>query len=193
MTMALDNAPDGARRALMTAGFSALAASLAPPAWSAGHQRFSQDFWIRPRQLSLRHASGEQIAATYWSDGELIVPEYTRLSYFMRDRVVDRGVYVHPVVLDILYGIDGWLAYFGVRSPVVITSAYRDPLRNRHIEGAARNSKHTSGEAVDITIPHVSPLQVARFGTWLGGGGVGWYPDKQFTHLDRGRLRTWRG
>ena len=193
MSIPLESGVDPSKRALMVAGFAVLAASLSRPTWAATHERFAQDFWVRPRQLSLRHVSGERIQSTYWSDGELIVSEYTRLSYFMRDRVVGRGVYVNPVVLDILYGINGWLAYFGVTSPVVVTSAYRDPVRNLQIEGAARTSKHTSGDAVDITIPNVSPLQVARFGMWLGGGGVGWYPEKQFTHLDRGRLRSWRG
>lgn len=193
MTLDLGAPPDDSRRALLTAGAGLLAASLGQPAWASSAQRFAGDFWRRPRRVSLRHASGDRIDAVYWSDGELIVSEYTRLSYFMRDRVVGSGVYIHPVLLDILYGINGWLAYYGVHAPVVLTSGYRDPRRNLTIEGAAQNSLHPRGEAADISIPGISSLQVARFGMWLGGGGVGWYPRKHFTHVDRGRLRTWRG
>lgn len=180
------------QRRRLLAGFAVLAASLSAPAWAQSIPQV-QDFWARPRKLRLRHTSGETIEAVYWSDGELVVPEYTRVSYFLRDRVTGTGVYAHPVLLDILYGINGWLDYFQVRSPVLVHSAYRDPVRNLTIEGAARNSRHIRGEAVDISIPGVSALQVSRFGLWLGGGGVGWYPDKRFTHLDRGRLRAWRG
>jgi uncharacterized protein YcbK (DUF882 family) len=193
MTLALCRPLDDARRAALAAGLSLLAGTVAHPSWAAGHERFADDFWRRPRRISLQHTSGEQIETVYWSDGELVVTEYTRLSYFMRDRVVGSGVYAHPVLLDILYGINGWLAYYGVKSPVILTSGYRDPRRNLTIEGAVQNSLHPLGEAADITIPGVSSLQVARFGVWLGGGGVGWYPRKHFTHVDRGRLRAWRG
>lgn len=111
----------------------------------------------------------------------------------MRDRVVRRAVQMNPVTLDIIYGINGWLTYYGVNAPVVLNSAYRDWERNRTIEGAALNSEHTRGSALDIRIQGVSSLQTARFGVWLGGGGVGWYPGKNFTHVDAGRIRTWRG
>jgi uncharacterized protein YcbK (DUF882 family) len=184
---------DPSRRAALLAGFSLLGSGLARPAWASGNEQFANDFWQRPRRLVLQHARGERIETVYWSDGQVVVSEYERLSYFMRDRVAGTGVYVHPVLLDILYGIHGWLSFFQLRSPIIINSGYRDPARNAVIEGAARNSLHTRGEAVDISIPQVNTLQVAKFGMWLGGGGVGWYPEKQFTHLDRGRLRSWRG
>jgi uncharacterized protein YcbK (DUF882 family) len=34
---------------------------------------------------------------------------------------------------------------------------------------------------------------VSRFGVWLQAGGVGWYQKKEFTHIDTGRLRAWKG
>lgn len=180
---------------MLTAALAGAAIALGRPAWAASGDavRRAEDFWLRPRRLRLRHASGDSIEATYWSDGELVTSEYTRLSYFLGDRVTGTGVYIQPVLLDILYGVNGWLTYFGIQQPILVTSAYRDPRRNATIEGAALNSHHTTGGAADIRIPGVSTLQVARFGQWLGGGGVGWYPSKDFTHVDRGRLRSWRG
>lgn len=184
---------DAGRRAFIASAMAGFGPALSTPSWSptAGA---ATDFWRRPRQLVLVHRSSkEHIDATYWSDGQLVVSEYERLSYFMGDRTTNSGVYMHPVLLDILYAIGGWLRYFDLKEPIQLNSGYRDPKRNLTIEGAARTSRHIKGEAADISIPGVSPLQVARFSVWLGGGGVGWYPDKGFTHVDSGGLRTWRG
>lgn len=182
-----------ARRALLLRSTALLAASVTTPIWAQTEQDHANDFWRRPREVRLRHPSGEVITSTYWSDGQVVVSEYARLSWFMRDRVMGTAVYMNPVLLDILYGLCGWLSYYGIRDPIGANSFYRDPRRNPLIEGAALNSLHPKGEAGDVTIPGVNALQVAKFGAWLGGGGVGWYPTKNFTHLDRGRLRAWRG
>lgn len=163
------------------------------PSWAQEAPGRVHDFWLRPRTIRLKHTGGERIEMTYWSDGVLLLDGYQALSYFMRDRVVNQGVFIHPTVLDVLYGVNGWLDYFGVKSDIVLTSGYRDKYRNARIEGAARDSHHTKGEAADIVIPGVSTAQTARFGMWLGGGGVGWYPSKGFIHLDKGRVRAWRG
>jgi uncharacterized protein YcbK (DUF882 family) len=174
---------------------SFLLATLPTPAWAMTGEAATHesDFWIRPRTIRCRHISGEWIESTYWSDGQLIEQAYAELSWFMRDRVVNRAVGMNPVLLDVAYGITGWLTYFGVHSSLVLTSGHRDRVRNAQIEGAAKNSLHITGDAMDVRIPGISTLQLARFGRWLGAGGVGWYPSKDFTHLDRGRLRSWRG
>lgn len=171
----------------------ALAWSLAVPSWASEAPARASDFWIRPRYLHLRHPAGDRIRIVYWSDGQMIRPAWEEVSWFMRDRVDQKAVYMQPVLLDILYGICGWLEYFGIRDPLWVTSAYRTPWRNARIEGAALNSEHTLGGACDVHHPSVSSAHMAKFGVWLGGGGVGWYPQKGFTHVDRGRLRAWRG
>lgn len=181
------------RRKILTGAAGALASQLAIPAWALTQPSAANEFWIRPRKVSLLHTSGERLVSTYWSDGELIRPAYDELSWFMRDRTAQKAVYMHPVLLDIAYGVCGWLDHFDLHQPLVLTSAYRTPERNSRIEGAARNSMHTKGSAIDVRIQGISTSQVAAFGKWMGGGGVGWYPAKGFTHLDRGRLRSWKG
>lgn len=173
--------------------FGALAASVCSPSWSQEAPARSDDFWIRPRYVNLRHPSGDRIKITYWSDGEIINHAWREISWFMRDRVENQAVYMHPVLLDIIYGMCGWLDYFGIKDPLTHTSGYRTVRRNARIEGAARDSEHTKGGAGDLSHSRVSPTQMSKFGVWLGGGGVGWYPSKGFTHVDRGRLRVWRG
>ena len=181
---------DISRRSLL---FGALSSVVALPSWSQEAPERATDFWIRPRRLNLRHPNGERLNVIYWSDGQIISSAWEEASWFMRDRVDAKAVYMQPVLLDILYGICGWLDYFGIKEPLEQTSGYRTPRRNSKIEGAALNSEHTRGGAGDVRHPSVSATQMAKFGVWLGGGGVGWYPHKGFTHVDRGRLRVWRG
>lgn len=80
----------------------------------------------------------------------------------------------------------------GKTNPLItINSAYRTARRNAHIEGAALNSMHIHGKAVDITVRGIENWQVAEMAKHFNGGGVGHY--NTFTHVDTGRLREWRG
>jgi muramidase (phage lysozyme) len=79
-----------------------------------------------------------------------------------------------------------------VVGPVTITSGYRDPARNSAV-GGATNSKHMTGEAVDIQFAGgmgIAPraIQVA---SEAGAGGIGVYDS--WIHLDTGPKRTWQG
>lgn len=152
----------------------------------------ANDFWLRPRQIRLRR-DGQILQSTYWIDGTVQVAAWQEISWFLRDKVDNQAVWMQPVLLDILYAVDGWLNYFGIKDPVDVTSGHRTSRRNLTIEGAAKDSQHISGGASDIRHSSVPSSQFAQFGVWLGGGGVGWYPSKGFTHVDRGRLRYWKG
>lgn len=189
-------------------GFNAGDASEAP-----------QGFWERPRWVWLkRAATGEQIRTVYWQDGQIIPETYQQVCWFLRDvrfqqmmsandpairLALNRGLIgeqhlsawlmMDPVLLDILYAFSAWLALFNVNTPIVLTSAFRHLITNNTTEGAARNSWHLQGGAADIVVPGVAPEALARFGQWLAGGGVGIYHSRGFIHLDRGRLRSWRG
>ena len=47
------------------------------------------------------------------------------------------------------------------------------------------------GWAADIKVPGYSSTKVKNLGRRLGAGGVGYYPNKGFTHLDVGKSRYW--
>ena len=78
--------------------------------------------------------------------------------------------------------------------PLRINSAYRSPAYNRSLPGAARNSIHTLGGALDLS---GSPATLHRILTEMRAeglfrGGIGRY--KTFTHVDvRGRDADWQG
>jgi uncharacterized protein YcbK (DUF882 family) len=78
---------------------------------------------------------------------------------------------------------------------VHVISGYRSPEYNARLarqgRGVAPNSLHLRGQALDIRIPHVPLGQVRQVALGLRAGGVGYYPDSGFVHLDSGRVRAW--
>ena len=49
-----------------------------------------------------------------------------------------------------------------LKKPMNITSGYRNPLVNRLVGGVG-NSQHTNGQAVDFTVPGMTPTQIVDF------------------------------
>lgn len=175
------------RRRLLGAAAAALS-QLALP-----ESALAQSFWDQPRELWLRRpATGEEIRAVYWANGQVVPEGYYAICRLLRDTHRGLAVQYDVVALDIARGIYGWLQGFGLARPLIINSGYRHPLTNA-TEGGVRNSLHTKGKALDLRIEGVSTESVTRFGLYLSGGGVGFYPGKEFTHVDCGRVRFWRG
>jgi uncharacterized protein YcbK (DUF882 family) len=49
------------------------------------------------------------------------------------------------------------------------------------------------GKAIDIRVPGVPLVELRKAATSLKLGGVGFYPDSNFVHVDVGRVRHWSG
>lgn len=211
------------RRAVMTAGLALAGFPMlnvrAQSYSGADPSAQPQGFWERDRWLWLRRpATGEQIKLVYWRDGQLLQDAYLQVSWFLRDvrfqkmlasrdprinAALRKGlireehlspwVLMDPVLLDTLYAYCAWLQYCGINAPLTNTSGFRHLITNSMTEGAARDSWHVKGGAADIVVSGVSPSALAKFGLWLSGGGVGLYESRGFIHVDRGRVRSWRG
>ncbi len=157
------------------------------------------DFWLRPRELFLtRQGTRERIRVVYWKDGKLVPEGYWQACALMRDVRANKMTSMDPAVLDILRGILGYYAAWRYPHPLTVTSGFRTWETNQSLigkdgEGAAKNSMHLYGRATDAYMTGVSPRDIGALGMHLRQGGVGFYPSKGFTHLDTGRLRTWRG
>jgi uncharacterized protein YcbK (DUF882 family) len=85
------------------------------------------------------------------------------------------------------------LAQYGYKQPLQILSGYRSPQTNENTEGAAKASQHMLGKAIDVRIPGVSAEYLGKLMRWLSRGGVGVYDNRNFVHIDTGRVRTWHG
>ena len=75
----------------------------------------------------------------------------------------------------------------------IVTSGLRTETTNANTEGAVKNSRHKTEGAADITIPNVPADYLAKLGLYLPGGGVGWYPNRHFVHVDDWKQRYWKG
>lgn len=181
------------RRLLLLAG-----AALAVPALAAPATDDAVTPEIRLRELlserrSLRLLRGtETLSATYWTaDSGYNRDEYLNICWLMRDVQADRVFPMHRGLLDVLCGLQVWLGRIGNDAPLQVYSGYRSPKTNNRTEGAALNSRHLVGRAVDIGVSGVSNVKLAGMASLLGRGGTGFYPGRNFVHVDTGDERIW--
>ncbi len=154
-----------------------------------------------PRHLKFRHLHTEQnLEVVYWDEGKYVWDALQAVNQHLSDF---RSKEVHPIdvrVLDILFTLQ---SLTGSREPYRIISAFRSPATNEMLSGqsAATNGKsqvatkslHMEGKAIDMRLNDVSLTGLRDAALALRGGGVGYYPDSGFVHVDIGPVRTWQG
>lgn len=153
-------------------------------------------FWAQPRRLRIvRMQTGESVDATFWEDGRLNADGYVRLCHLMRDLHAGQAATIDIRLLNLLFGMQGWLrAGLGIEAPYVCTSGYRTARTNAMTEGAAKNSLHMRGQAVDGRFPGFPIEYLGALQQRFAVGGTGIYLNKyRFIHADVGRVRMWRG
>jgi uncharacterized protein YcbK (DUF882 family) len=78
---------------------------------------------------------------------------------------------------------------------VDIICGYRTPWSNEflrmHGHGVASHSLHMQAMAIDIRVPGVKTSDLRDAALALHRGGVGYYSDSDFVHVDVGRERRW--
>lgn len=114
------------------------------------------------------------------------------LNYALRCHHSDQVCNIDVQLLDYLGQI---VNLVGPGKEVHVFSAYRSPSYNdwlvRTGKGAAPNSLHITGQALDFSIPGVRLTQVWRAAAKLQLGGVGNYRRRGFIHIDTGPVRYW--
>ena len=144
-----------------------------------------------PRRLRLVNAhTGETFDGAYRDDAGPIPAAMEDLSSFLRDFHSGETIEYDVAVLDFLADV---MAAAGAREATVL-SAYRTRETNEMLArttfGVADNSEHIYGKALDIYLP--ARLDVAmETARAMQRGGVGWYPNSHFIHLDSGPVRNW--
>jgi len=189
------------RRQFMQLG-AGLAAGLALPssgalASSGQAARFHQILaqrGINSRALWLRRPqSGEEVSLVYANGNTVLRDGYLSACRILRDVRANKVIAIDPRLLDILGVIQTWIRFNGINEPITILSGYRSPETNSKLEGAAMNSMHLYGRAADIHVKGIPNDTLGRLVGWLSEGGVGVYRNKNFIHVDTGRIRTWSG
>lgn len=170
------------RRTLLTAGAAALLSSSPIRVLSAAPGL---------RRLDLVNAhTGERFDGPYRNDSGPIPEALRELSHFLRDFRRDATIAIDIELLDFLASV---LDAVGAARATVL-SAYRTPETNamlaRSMLGVAERSQHLYGRALDIYLP--ARLEDAMLAARaMQRGGVGWYPNSRFIHLDTGPVRHW--
>ncbi|OAI09509.1 hypothetical protein A1353_04160 [Methylomonas methanica] len=155
----------------------------------ADHGRFATH-----RALAFQNPhTGDKLSLTYFERGRYLSDALNEISFLLRDYRTDD---VHPIDPELLDQLHDLKQILGLNQPFDVICGYRSPLTNAklHAEnsGVANNSFHMHGRAVDIRIERFDLRRIHSAALAMHRGGVGYYPDSNFIHLDTGTFRTWK-
>ena len=176
------------RRSLLIAGAAAVLPGVAAARPSGA---VYEDFWVAPRSIKLyRKETGEGGEFEYWRDGQLQYQAWFALLHLLRD--VSAGVAMHydPRAVDIVWAVQEWCYRdSGRKMTFRLTDGGRVEKTNAGIKGAAMESLHLKGKAIDGRFEGLDLKRYAQGALFFGMGGVGLYP--AHVHVDSGSVRKW--
>ena len=148
---------------------------------------------ISERRLSFYHThTRESLDITYTVNGEYIDSALTEINEFLSDFRTGDVAIVDPELLDLIHDVRESLDSNGTFE---IISAYRSPKTNEMLRarsgGVARKSQHLLGKAIDVRLRGVETARLRDAAIELQRGGVGYYAQSNFVHIDTGRVRRW--
>lgn len=147
------------------------------------------------RSLSLYNPhTKERFNGIYWCEGGCVTSAKENINHIMRDIRTDDAKEIDIHLLDLLFAISTELQ---PSEPFTVISGYRSPETNALLRkrgsGAAKNSYHIKGQAMDIHLPGFRTSSLRKAAYKLKKGGVGYYPKHRFVHIDVGPIRYWTG
>lgn len=116
-----------------------------------------------------------------------------QLDHFLRDHRTGEVRHFNPKLFDVVSQVAASLGK--ADAEIHIICGYRTPSSNNylrtHTSGVAKNSLHMLAEAMDIRLPGIRTSVFRDAALALHQGGVGYYPESNFVHVDVGRVRHW--
>ena len=172
------------RLAVLLLGLLAL-----PSAGPAEPGQATETYRLRLYQLH----TGERLDVVYRRGDDYDPAALERVDRFLRDYRNGEVRSYDPRLLDVLHELTRSIGRPDAEIDVVC--GYRTPHTNESLRkqghGVARHSLHMQAMAIDIRIPGVSTEEIRDAALALGRGGVGYYADSGFVHVDVGRVRRW--
>ena len=136
--------------------------------------------------------TGESLRSVFWAEGQFIPDALKDINKLLRDHRNDKVADMDPKLILLLNDVSD---KFGDGQTLHIISGYRSPESNAKLaaasNGVAKHSMHMDGKAIDIRMPGKNLAQLHKAAMSMKAGGVGYYPDSQFVHMDTGRVRYW--
>ena len=145
------------------------------------------------KSLHLVHTqTGDKLKLTYFEKGQYIQGALKEINHLLRDYHTNEICPIDTALLDQLYDLNQKLE---INKPFQIVSAYRAPITNatlrKNSSGVAEHSFHIQGRAIDIRVEGLPAHHIKEAALNMAQGGVGYYPDSNFVHLDTGDVRSW--
>ena len=177
------------RRDALRLGAAALLGGFAQPAFA---RALGAD---APRRAILHNLhTGETFDEVYYEGGRYVAQAMAQGMKVLRDWRTGEEKMIEPQLFDALHAINLRLE---TDRPFQIISGYRSPQTNSMLHakssGVASNSQHTLGKAVDVRLQGVDLRNLRLAALDVAAGGVGFYPQSNFVHVDTGRVRQWAG
>ncbi|BBL34676.1 hypothetical protein Nstercoris_00915 [Nitrosomonas stercoris] len=175
-----------ARRRLLQVGLGACA-MFAMPVANAAYAR------VYEKRLSLLNLhTGERIKTAYWEQGKYIPEALQEIATVLRDHRSGERHPIDPSLLDLIQQLH---YKTGSSKEFQVISGYRSPATNAKLaarsNGVAKKSMHMQGRAIDIRLPGVPLNTLKQVAMSMRAGGVGYYPESNFIHVDTGNVRYW--
>ena len=168
----------------------ALASVIGMPALAKAAQTAQAAPGERTLRLYNTH-TGESLRSVFWAEGQFIPDALQDINKLLRDHRNNQIAPMDPKLLVLLNEVS---TSFG-DAQLHIISGYRSPESNAKLaaasNGVAKHSMHMDGKAIDIRMPGKDLAQLHKAAMSMKAGGVGYYPDSQFVHMDTGRVRYW--
>ncbi len=116
-----------------------------------------------------------------------------RLEHFLRDHRTGDERPVDPRLYDLLDDLTSAIHRHGTEIDIVC--GYRTPWSNEFLRSrssaVAKHSLHMQAMAIDIRVPGTTTANLRDAALSLHRGGVGYYRQSDFVHVDVGRVRRW--
>jgi uncharacterized protein YcbK (DUF882 family) len=178
------------RKAIFVAALSVIVLSVGNVKAS---ESWKEQIMDSDRCLTLHRPETREVSSfCYWRKATGIdIDGYRKANYILRDWQDGEQTVMDIHLLDTLYVMQRWIVIEGRSGEIQVLSGYRTPRHNSRLDGAAKQSQHMSGKAVDIFIPSVSNRLLVVMSRFIGVGGVGIYPNNNYVHVDTGNVRTW--
>ncbi len=137
--------------------------------------------------------SREHLDIAYRRGSEYLTDALSKLDAFLRDSLTGGTRHFDPRLFDLLSDL---VTQSGLADAEInVICGYRTPSTNEylrtHTTGVAKNSLHMEAEAMDIRVPGLKTSRLRDLALRLARGGVGYYADSDFVHVDVGRVRRW--
>ena len=155
----------------------------------------AQAFGARDKELSFYHThTRRNLDVTYAREGHYIDSALLDINRFLSDFRTQDATVIDTDLLDLIHDIRESLNSTG-RYEVI--SAYRSPKTNEMLRtrsdnsGVAKKSQHLLGKAIDVRLSDVKLKKLRDAAIAMQRGGVGYYEESNFIHIDTGSVRRW--